>query len=343
MATISNTNDASTMDITSDEDLPTPSDTATIVAPQGDKHTHTVIFMHGREDCGTWFAQDFFDLKSSDGRTLAEIFPSIRWVFPTAKRRFSARYHHEFENSSFKDAFEGEDFDIISQWFDIWDVRDPEDRKELMLPGLQESIRQITDIIIEEAQIIPLERIILGGISQGCATSILALLSSELNLGGFIGWCGFLPFQRSIEALNTRTIGNKHELSGGVQGILGLNLDDPDIESSNPSSEDSKIEARVGTTYTVKEAEINQKEIFTSDSSMPPQAAIKTPIFLAHSEDDEVVPCKLGDDLGQIIKHLGFNVTWKKYIDGMHQIHPDHGVDDMSLFIQRALNIYTAD
>jgi lysophospholipase II len=86
MATESNTNGASTMDTTSDEDLPTPSDTTTIVAPQGDKHTHTVIFLHGREDCGTWFAQDFFDPKSSDGRTLAEIFPSIRWVFPTAKR-----------------------------------------------------------------------------------------------------------------------------------------------------------------------------------------------------------------------------------------------------------------
>lgn len=343
MAPTSNTIDASTMDTISDEDLPTPSDSTTIVAPRADKHTHTVIFLHGREDCGTWFAQDFFDPRSSDGRTLAEIFPSIRWVFPTAKRQFSARYNHEFENSSFKDAFKGKNFDIISQWFDIWDVRDPEDRKELMLPGLQESIRQITDTIIEEAQIIPLERMILGGISQGCATAILALLSSEMHLGGFIGWCGFLPFQSSIEALNTRTIGNKHELSGGVQGILGLNQGDPDLDSSNPNSEDSKIEARVGTTYTVKDADINQKEIFTSGSPIPPQAAINTPIFLAHSEDDDVVPCKLGDDLCQTVKHLGFNVTWKKYKDGMHQIHPDHGVDDMSLFIQRALNLYTAN
>jgi predicted esterase len=60
-------------------------------------------------------------------------------------------------------------------------------------------------------------------------------------------------------------------------------------------------------------------------------------------EDDDVVPCKLGDDLSQIIGDLGFDVTWKKYEDGMHQIHPDYGVDDMSLFIQRALNIYTAN
>jgi lysophospholipase-2 len=331
------------MDTFSDDDLPTPSDTTTIVAPQGDKHTHTVIFLHGREDCGTWFAHDFFDLKASDGRTLAEIFPYNRWVFPTAKRRFSAKYNHEFENSSFKDAFKGEKFDIISQWFDIWDVRDPEDRKELMLPGLQESIRQITDIIVEEAQILPLEGIILGGISQGCATAILALLSSEMHLGGFIGWCGFLPFQSAIEALDIRIIGNKHEISGGIRGILEMKQSDRDLELSTLDSEDSKIEARAGTTYTVKDAEINQKELFTSGSPMPSQAAIKTPIFLAHSEDDDVVPCKLSDDLCKVVRHLGFNVTWKKYADGMHQIHPDHGVDDMSLFIQRALNIYTAN
>ena len=212
-----------------------------------------------------------------------------------------------------------------------------------MAPGLQESIRDVLSLIREEAQTASLERIILSGISQGCATAILALLSSEMNLGGFIGWCGFLPFQSSIKALNTRTIGNKHELSGGVQGILGLNQDDPDLEPSNPNSEDLKIEARVGTTYTVKDAEVNQKEIFTSGSPIAPQAAIKTPIFLDHSEDDDVVPCKLGDDLCQIIGDLGFDVTWKKYKDGMHQIHPDCGVDDMSLFIQRALNIYTAN
>jgi hypothetical protein len=77
----------------------------------------------------------------------------------------------------------------------------PEDRKELMVTGLQENIRDIVQIIREETQMVPLERIILGGINQGCATAILTLLSSGMDLGGFVGWCSWLPCQESIGKL----------------------------------------------------------------------------------------------------------------------------------------------
>lgn len=337
MASASNTNGSPTPSASTKEDV--PSDVTTVVAPLGDEHTHTVIFLHGREDCGSWLAQDFFDDKSSDGRTLAEIFPSIRWVFPTAKRRFSAKRHYEFSITSFAHLIEDEE--IISQWFDIWDVRDPESKKELMQPGLQESISQIIDIIMEEAQTVPLERIILGGLSQGCATAILTLLYSGLNLGGFIGWCGWLPYQKSIEELNAGCIGDKHKISRGIQSILQIfpEQSDMDLEPNTPDSEDSKIEARVGTTYTVKDVEINHQEISLSASSIPSQSVTKTPVFFGHSQDDDIVPFELGNDLRQIINKLGFDVTWKKYEDKGHQIHPVHGVDDMCLFLQRVMKI----
>jgi len=115
-----------------------PSNTTTIVAPSGENHTHTVIFLHGREDFGSDLAQYFFDSKSSDGRSLAEIYPTIRWVFPTAKLRYSAQRDFEFSNSSFAEALKGEE--IISQWFDAWDLTKPEEKEDLMIPGLQESI-----------------------------------------------------------------------------------------------------------------------------------------------------------------------------------------------------------
>ncbi|KAJ8065364.1 hypothetical protein OCU04_006052 [Sclerotinia nivalis] len=55
-----------------------PSTETTTVAPSGGKHTHTVIFLHGCEDFGSDLAQSFFDSKSLDGHSLAEIFPTIR-------------------------------------------------------------------------------------------------------------------------------------------------------------------------------------------------------------------------------------------------------------------------
>jgi predicted esterase len=173
-----------------------PSNATTIVALSGKNHTHTVIFLHGREDFGSDLAQYFFDSKASDGRSLAEIYPSVRWVFPTAKLRYSAQRDFEFSNSSLAEALKGEE--IISQWFDVWNITTPEDKEDLMIPGLKESIGKVLEIIKEEAQEIPLERIILGGISQGCATAILTLLSSGMDFGGLLdGAVGSLFRKRS--------------------------------------------------------------------------------------------------------------------------------------------------
>ena len=44
----------------------------------------------------------------------------------------------------------------------------------------------------DDAKINPYERIFVGGFSQGCAISLLYVLSSEKVLGGGIGWSGYL-------------------------------------------------------------------------------------------------------------------------------------------------------
>ena len=330
MATLSTANGAPTA-TTSTNEAP-PIETTTIVAPSGDKHTHTFIFLHGREDFGSYMAKDLFDNKSSDGRTLAEIFPSIRWVFPAAKLRYSEKRAYELSISSFAKAAEGGQ--MISQWFDVWDVRDPELKKELSIPGLQESIKFVLGIIKDEARRAPLERIILGGVSQGCATAILTLLSSRLDLGGFIGWCGWLPFQRDIENLSRTCINDKSEISRHIQTILQISTNENVIPgaSSKDVETDTKSEG---------EFAITRKEIDTVLSSQDAgyQSVIKTSVFLAHSKDDETVPFKLGDDLRQIVKRLGFGVTWEKYENGGNWIHEEHGVDEMSSFLQRIVDI----
>lgn len=290
-------------------ELDTPSDTTTFVAPQ-DKHTHTVIFLHGREDFGSDLAQYFLDSKASDGHSLAEIFPSIRWVFPTAKMRYSAQRDYEFSNSSFAETLKGEE--VISQWFDVWDIKTPTEKEELMIPGLQESIGDILDIVREESQIVPLDRIILGGISQGCATAILTLLSSGLQLGGFIGFCSWLPFKEQIEQLPTKSINREGEISRHIKTILQLSSATKDSEELETSLE---------------------------SLSISPKTVIKPPVFLAHSRDDETVPFTMGEGLNQEMTRLEFNVTWKEYMDGGHWIHAEHGVDDLSTFLHRVTGI----
>ncbi|KAE9364648.1 alpha/beta-hydrolase [Stipitochalara longipes BDJ] len=334
---VSNVSQTLTAGSPTDEEPP-PSKSTTVVKPSGDDHTHTVIFLHGREDFGTYMAE-ILDDKSSDGRTLPERFPSTRWVFPTAQIRFSARRKQELCISSFP-SLEGEEF--ISQWFDVWDVKNPEERAKLAIPGLQESIKQIVDIIQEEARIVPVERIILGGISQGCATAILTLLSSGLSLGGFIGWCGWLPFQSSIEELDHDCIGDKHEISRQFQANLQLRSGESRrihkmLQKVIPASNEITSLNEAEIVRPSKDVEFSDLARLLTSLSESTTPAIKTPIFLAHSKDDEIVPFKLGNELRQIMKRLGFDVTWKQYEDGGHWIHPEHGLDDMLAFLERVM------
>lgn len=243
-------------------------------------------------------------------------------MFPTAKVRYSAQRDFEFSNSSFAEALKGEE--IISQWFDIWDVKTPEEREDLMIPGLQESIHQIVNIIQEEAQNIPMEHIILGGISQGCATAILTFLSSAmmLQLGGFIGLCGWLPFERKIENMPGDSSKVITETRDHVRSILHMD------GTAYTKSENTSTEKTENVTDT------NISDLEKRMVGMSFHAGGNTPVFLAHSKDDEMVPFCNGMRMQRVLSELGLNVIWKEYPDGGHWIHPEHGVDDMITFFE---------
>ncbi|KUJ11791.1 alpha/beta-hydrolase [Mollisia scopiformis] len=153
---------------------------AHIVAPCGN-HTQTIILLHGRDSIASEFAEEFLESQASDDRTLPEIFPTTRWVFPTSKIRNSARFGAP-----------------MSQWFDMWSVENHLEKNEIQIDGLRESVKEILDLIRTEAVLISPDRIILGGISQGCATAIHTLLYGGIRLGGFIGLSSWLPFEPEI-------------------------------------------------------------------------------------------------------------------------------------------------
>ncbi|TVY15033.1 Acyl-protein thioesterase 1 [Lachnellula arida] len=154
-----------------------PQDRIHVVAPT-QEHTHTIILLHGRDSTASEFASEFFESQASDDRTLPEIFPTFKWVFPAAKPRMSARFQVE-----------------MSQWFDMWDVEKHEERVELQKEGLEEAGSFIDDVIRKEILSIPADRVILGGISQGCATAAAtSLVDGKHKLGGFIGFSSWMPF-----------------------------------------------------------------------------------------------------------------------------------------------------
>ncbi|KAI1141797.1 phospholipase/carboxylesterase [Hypoxylon sp. FL0543] len=237
-----------------------------IVGPQeGHQHTHTVIFLHGKgSDCDE-FSSEFLEMEASkprdQPRTLLDLLPTIRWVFPSAPLTRSERF----------DCTE-------SQWFDMWSVERPNERPELQISGLKQSIELVKEIVKQEEALVPRKKIFLGGISQGFATVYAAFASGDNKAyAGLLGFCTWAP-------------------------SAGLALIQKDQEETSSITED--------------------EEQFT-------------PVFLGHSQDDEVVPIKEGLDLYHILRERGNDrVTFCEYKNGGHWINEPEGVDNIVAFIR---------
>jgi hypothetical protein len=178
-----------------------------LIVPSSQIHTHSAILLHGRGSNATRFGLELLKSRTSSGKTLQELFPSVKFIFPTASRRRSTILKRV----------------PINQWFDNYSLEDPTERQDLQYEGLRETTEFIGRIVLEEAATLTggVGNVILGGLSQGCATALIASLSfiwtgsglesstasikstgsadaSIKSLGGFIGMSGWLPFAQDI-------------------------------------------------------------------------------------------------------------------------------------------------
>lgn len=214
---------------------------------EGHKHTHTVIFLHGRDSEAHEFANELFESEASadilrtvstqprEGQllTLPNLFPTIRWVFPAASiipcQRFDAP---------------------MSQWFDMWSVEKPNERSELQEEGLKNSITMVQSVVAQELahSSMARSRMFLAGISQGFATAISTFLADkEAGFAGLVGLCSWLPFANDEPAAtlatlrrltatdeghdNGSTIMNKSQLATPI--FLGHSIDDEVVPIEN--------------------------------------------------------------------------------------------------------------
>ncbi|CZS91652.1 uncharacterized protein RCO7_06967 [Rhynchosporium graminicola] len=262
--------------------------TAHIIPPRGD-HIMTIILLHGRDSTATEFAEEFFEEETSDKRTLLEVFPTTKWVFPSSKIRDSARrIAAGFEDKS------------MSQWFDMYSTEDPSENTDIQIDGLRGSVSEILDLVRSEATLISSDRVFLGGISQGCATAIYALLFGGIRLGGFIGFSSWLPFEQEITT-------KMNESGGWSIDEYRMYYNHKILNSSAEST------------------------LITSNGEKT--NVLKTPVFLSHSADDDVVSITNRERLSATLERLGMVVSWKRYEDGGHWIHEIQGVSDIVSFI----------
>ena len=294
-----------------------------VIDPTG-PHTHTIILLHGRGSNAERFGLEFLKSRTSAGQTLPELFPGLKFIFPTAKKRRSTVLKRI----------------PINQWFDNYSLANPNERQDLQYEGLHETSVFLHRIIAAEAEKVALGRMALGGLSQGCAAGLQVLMNfyhqimlpkisenndadaaarSPLRLAGFVGMSGWLPFAYAITEISS---------------IPSNNDDEDDIFGHGEEHEDGTEAAPASSLAFNLARDIASLEPI----SLPPDTSppfVNTPIFLGHGAVDEKVSVRLGEEARDALEGLGCNVQWKAYEELGHWYKVPDEIDDVVEFLQR--------
>ncbi|KAF8067258.1 acyl-protein thioesterase 1 [Scenedesmus sp. PABB004] len=153
-----------------------------IVFNARDKHTGTVIMLHGLGDSGDGWAPV--------GAEWAPDLRHVKFIFPHAPNRpVSVNFGM-----------------MMPSWYDIVSLEDIDQREDKA--GLLESKRYVESLVeAEVAGGVPSERVVVAGFSQGGAVALMAL-RSEHKLAGVVGLSTYLPLRKEpplVSAANART------------------------------------------------------------------------------------------------------------------------------------------
>ncbi|KAL2006733.1 hypothetical protein VTN00DRAFT_9401 [Thermoascus crustaceus] len=319
--------------------------------PSSLSHTSTVILLHGRGSNGPELASELAESRTSSGRTLFEHFPSCRWVFPSARPRWSEEFCEE-----------------LGEWFDPVlleeEGRDQgseqgqgQDRDRARRAGLKESVEHVLRVVEDEARRLDCagdgdghgdgdgkkkRRIILGGLSQGMAVALVAMLQlccaqqepepeqktkMRTRLGGFVGAMGWIPLAEKLQSLLDD--GEQEKALGFFKSNFGISYPQHHQQQQQQQQQQETSRESKG------KAPLRESE--NKDSS-----PFSTPIFLSHGEDDKWVDVSLGKTAHNVLIRLGFqNVSWKSYTgaegDG-HWLKEPEQLDDIVKFLEERFN-----
>lgn len=287
-------------------------------------HTHSIILLHGLGSNAERFGPELLkattsssatsttDCDDSKAGTLTDHFPTVKFIFPTAKKRRATVFKRM----------------PINQWFDNFSLQDPSKRQDLQYDGLKETSAFVHKLIADEAKLVGgASRVVIGGLSMGCAAASHVLLNFQNDgkegereaLGGFVGMSGWLPF---AEVLDPRKGGGEkgegeEEDLFGAGGDEDVSLDNLQLQAANTARDIACLPL-----------------LAAEDVALFP----RTPIFLGHGRNDEKVSVNLGKQARDVFQALGCQVRWEEYDEGHWYKIPEE-IDNIVDFLRNVVGI----
>lgn len=274
-----------------------------LIVPSLKDHHQTMIILHGRGSNANEFSPPLLKNPVSTSQTFQSSFPYTKFIFPTASKRRARIYNRS----------------LINQWFDNWSLETPNERPEMQVDGLRETSLYIHSLLREAIREVGAKNVVLGGLSQGCAAALIALLTWDGEpIAAVFGMCGWLPFRKPMQDITCPSkpdqdaTNSAHDLFETCEGTL-----DDDLP-------------RDAATYLFEELELVGKQ--------PSMAFQRVPVFLGHGVEDEGVSVELGREAAGCLRSMGVDVKWAEY-EGLSHWYSTEMIAEIARFIKEGTNL----
>lgn len=293
-----------------------------LVIPPLQSHKTTLIILHGRGSIAAKFAEPLLThpvSPSSTSTTDSPIsfqahFPQTKFVFPTASLRRAVVFNRS----------------LTHQWFDNWSLTDPELKQHLQIQGLQGTSLFLHKLLTQEIDIVGAKNVVLMGMSQGCAASLIAtFLWQGERFGGVVGMCGYLPFLNGMQSeIGEANASSETRADVESQDPFAHQEDLFERENDNVGSVETKLQSAIN--WLRDELDFSERASQTALTN-PPFESI--PVFMGHGTEDEKVPCKSGRLATEFLKDVGVDATWYEY-EGLGHWYSQDMLKDVKEFIK---------
>ena len=276
-----------------------------IVPPRSGEHRQSFIVLHGRGSNGEQFGRHLLMTPVTGFNTLQEAFPHGKFVFPTASKRRAVVLGRS----------------MVHQWFDLWSIKEQTKNEEVQFDGLRESSQHVHQLLKGEIAAVGADNVVLWGLSQGMATSMISLLLwTGPEFAAAVGMCGWVPLKARME----REVRDEADLEGEENPFKG---NEPKPSKSIVGEETSERHA------ILQKAAYYLREELQLSGDQKSLTTLEIPIFVGHGTKDEKVPTVLGEEAVKFLRSLEFNVEFQKYEGLGHWYNPDM-LRDIILFLQ---------
>jgi predicted esterase len=183
-------------------------------------------------------------------------------------------------------------------------------------------VAYLHQLVREEAALVGgVKNVVLGGLSQGCAASLMAVLLWEGEaLAGYVGMCGWLVFERDVRRVLDGDEQENWEGDGEVFDPFERG------DGDGVSEEAVGVEARVVRTLRERLEFEGGWEVKSRPRSFD------TPVFLGHGTEDDKVPVARGKGAAECLRAAAVDAEWRVY-QGLGHWYSPSMLTDMATFL----------